>query len=36
MVLMGVSLLKAIWRDGRREKQGLPVTHDEMGAQPAE
>jgi choline/carnitine/betaine transport len=36
MVLMGISLLKAIWRDGRREKQGLPVTHDEMGAQPAE
>ncbi len=35
MVLMGLSLLKAIWKDGRREKHGLAVTHDEMGA-PAE
>jgi len=29
MVLMGVSLIKAIWRDSQREKQGLPTTHVE-------
>lgn len=27
MVLMGLSLIKAIYRDGLREKQGLPTTH---------
>jgi len=26
MVLMGLSLIKAIWRDGKREKHGLPTT----------
>ena len=39
MVLMGLALIKAIWRDGRREHHGLPTTHDEMGdaaATPAE
>ncbi|MEM1314604.1 MAG: BCCT family transporter [Pseudomonadota bacterium] len=40
MVLMGLALLKAIWRDGRREAAGLPLTHDDEGpvaiAQPAE
>jgi len=37
MVLMGVSLLKAIWRDGRREAQGLPTTHaPDATAEPAE
>jgi choline/glycine/proline betaine transport protein len=40
MVLMGIALLKAIWRDGRREYHGLPTTHvepvnDAVG-QPAE
>ncbi len=29
MVLMGISLIKAIWRDGQREKHGLPTTHVE-------
>ena len=27
MVLMGVSLIKAIWRDAKRLKHGLPTTH---------
>lgn len=40
MVMMGLSLLKAIWRDGRREAAGLPTTHDDDGpvsaAAPAE
>jgi len=40
MVLMGLSLIKAIYRDGRREHHGLPTTHDEIpdapAAQPAE
>ena len=27
MVLMGIALIKAIWRDGRREKHGLATTH---------
>ncbi len=27
MVLMGLSLIKAIWRDGQRIKHGLPTTH---------
>ncbi|MFK7746262.1 MAG: BCCT family transporter [Roseobacter sp.] len=40
MVLMGIALVKAIWRDGKREQQGLATTHvseddDEMMA-PAE
>ena len=29
MVLMGVSLIKAIWRDSKRQKHGLPTTHVE-------
>ncbi|MEM1164464.1 MAG: BCCT family transporter, partial [Pseudomonadota bacterium] len=36
MVLMGLALIKAIWRDGRREAAGLPTTHDDIAAQPAE
>ncbi len=40
MVLMGLALVKAIWRDGRREAHGLATTHiDEEGeaaAAPAE
>ncbi|MEO1678941.1 MAG: BCCT family transporter [Pseudomonadota bacterium] len=31
MVLMGLALIKAIWRDGRREAAGLPTTHDDDG-----
>ena len=31
MVLMGVSVIKAIWRDGQREKQGLPIYDDVEG-----
>ncbi|MBC6438394.1 MAG: BCCT family transporter [Rhodobacteraceae bacterium] len=27
MVLMGLALVKAIWRDGQREAAGLPTTH---------
>jgi choline/carnitine/betaine transport len=27
MVLMGVSLIRAIYRDGQRQKHGLPTTH---------
>ncbi|NNL18529.1 MAG: BCCT family transporter [Boseongicola sp.] len=27
MVLMGLALIKAIWRDGKREKHGLATTH---------
>ncbi len=34
MVLMGISLVKAIYRDGQRLKHGLPTTHVE--ATPAE
>lgn len=34
MVLMGLSLVKAIWRDGQRIKHGLPTT--QSGAEPAE
>ncbi|MEM8539259.1 MAG: BCCT family transporter, partial [Pseudomonadota bacterium] len=34
MVLMGLSLVKAIWRDGQRLKHGLPVTQE--AAEPAE
>lgn len=40
MVLMGLALVKAIWRDGRRLSHGLPTTHVEMendaAGQPAE
>ncbi|MEM9900201.1 MAG: BCCT family transporter [Pseudomonadota bacterium] len=41
MVLMGLALLKAIWRDGQREAAGLPTCHDDDGpiaaaAEPAE
>jgi len=35
MVLMGISLIKAIYRDTQREKHGLPTTHVEAAA-PAE
>ncbi len=31
MVLMGLALVKAIWRDGKREAVGLPTTHDDDG-----
>jgi len=31
MVLMGLSLVKAIWRDSQREAAGLPTTHDDDG-----
>lgn len=31
MVLMGISAIKAIWRDGQREKQGLPTYDDAEG-----
>ena len=34
MVLMGLSLVKAIWRDGQRIKHGLPVTQEAI--EPAE
>jgi len=36
MVLMGLALVKAIWRDGRREAHGLPTTHDDINTEPAE
>ncbi|WP_223422048.1 BCCT family transporter [Tateyamaria pelophila] len=36
MALMGVSVLKAIWRDGKREKEGVPATSAEMAEAPAE
>jgi choline/carnitine/betaine transport len=38
MVLMGLSLIKAIYRDGRRLKHGLPTTHEDIAeaASPAE
>jgi choline/glycine/proline betaine transport protein len=35
MVLMGLALVKAIWRDGRREFHGLPTTHVEINAEDA-
>ncbi len=35
MVLMGISLIKAIWRDGQRMKHGLPTTSDPI-VEPAE
>lgn len=31
MVLMGLALLKAIWRDGKRQAAGLPTTHGNDG-----
>ncbi len=31
MVLMGLALVKAIWRDGKREAAGLPTTHNDDG-----
>lgn len=38
MVLMGISLIKGIWRDSQREKIGTPTTVDDMppAAAPAE
>jgi len=42
MVLMAISLIKAIWNDGRRERAGIPTTIPEAatetreGAMPAE
>ncbi len=36
MVLMCVSLIKAIWNDGRREAAGVPATIDDIAATPAE
>lgn len=36
MVLMGLSLIRAVYRDGLREKHGLPTTHVEpTSAEPA-
>jgi len=35
MVLMGISVMKAIWRDGRREKAGVPATTAQMANAPA-
>jgi choline-glycine betaine transporter len=35
MVLMGIALIKAIWRDGQRIKHGLPTTTG-AAAEPAE
>lgn len=34
MVLMGVSLIKAIWKDGQRIKHGLPTTHVDATSAP--
>ncbi|WP_394355407.1 BCCT family transporter [Halocynthiibacter styelae] len=28
MVLMAISVLKAVYRDSQRENQGLPTTHE--------
>ncbi len=36
MVLMGLSLIKAIYRDGQRLKHGLPATHVDPSTVPAE
>ncbi len=36
MVIMGLSLIKAIINDARREKQGVATTHDEIATTPAE
>ncbi len=36
MLLMGLSLIRAVYRDGLREKHGLPTTHVEpTSAEPA-
>lgn len=36
MLLMGLSLIRAVYRDGLREKHGLPTTHVEpSSAEPA-
>jgi hypothetical protein len=32
MVLMGISVLKAIWRDSHRQKQGVAATAAEVEA----
>ena len=36
MALMGVSVLKAIWRDSQRVKAGVPATTADMANEPAE
>lgn len=36
MALMGISVLKAIWRDGQRQKAGVAATSAEMTDAPAE
>lgn len=36
MALMGISVLKAIWNDGKREKAGVPATSAQVADAPAE
>ena len=36
MALMGISVLKAIWRDSKRHKAGVPATKAELTGEPAE
>ena len=36
MALMGISVVKAIWRDGKREKAGVPATSKQLADSPAE
>lgn len=36
MALMGISVLKAIWRDSKRQKAGVPATKAELAGEPAE
>ena len=36
MVLMGISLIKGIWRDSRREAAGVASTIEDDGTVPAE
>jgi choline-glycine betaine transporter len=36
MALMGISVLKAIWRDSIREREGVAATKAEMASKPAE
>jgi choline/carnitine/betaine transport len=36
MALMGISVLKAIWNDGKRSKAGVPATTAELAEAPAE
>ena len=36
MVLMGISVLKAIWKDGRRQRAGVAATTAEAASAPAE